>query len=492
VKRNRLVIIGLGRIGRELLKKLPRDFEITCIDLNPDLKERARRMKGEDVRFIAGDATSRLVLEDAGVEDADVVIITTTNEKVNVEVARLLKEHFNTKRIISVGVTQENVETLEGLGVEVENIYTASATGIRNRIEQRSRAAHAIGLGKNEILEVEVHPNSRLANKPIGALAPIRWRIGIIYRDGNIIMPRKDRVLKPRDRVIILGDPAVLKTVSEILTFSFQRFPLEYGSTAIAYLGGKEDEGFFRELEYLFSVFPLNKIIFMYAKKALARSGFRELINRDSFKNIEERETVLSPYNAIESLLKEEKGEHGLIVLSKDVHAESFLPASSDLRKRSFLNSLASIAVCPILLSAGTFPYEKVVVPCVEGIDVQRVMDTAFEISSSLNNELTALLVEPSRYISTEEEVRWFEEMKKNISDMALVYKSSINVPRLKGNPVKAVTGVLSEYNLMIVDTGGWKKKRWLSLMLNPDVVWYIVSRSPISTLLIPPVEESL
>jgi len=487
MKRNRLVIIGLGRIGQELLKKLPRDFEITCIDLNPELQERARKLRGDEIRFIAGDATSRLVLEDAGVEDADVVIITTTSEKVNLEAARVLKEHFTPKRVISVGVTQENVDALEGLGVEVENIYTASATGIRNRIEQRSRAAHAIGLCKNEILEVEVHPNSRLANKPIGALAPIRWRIGIIYRDGNILMPRKDRVLKPRDRVIILGDPAVLKTVSEILTFSFQRFPLEYGSTAVAYLSGKEDEVFFNELEYLFSVFPLNKIIFIHTKKAVAGAGkFREFIKGKSFKNIEERETVLSAYNAIRGVLSEERGEYGLVVLSKD------LLVSPDFRKRSFLNSLASIAACPILLSAGTFPYEKVVVPCVEGIDVQRVMDAAFEISSSLNNEITALLVEPSGYISTEEEVKGFEEMKKNVSDMALVYKSSVKVPVLKGNPVKAVAGVLKDYDLLIVDTGGWKNRRWFSLMLNPDVVWHIVNRSPISTLLIPPVEESL
>ncbi len=487
MKRNTLVIIGLGRIGQELLKKLPGDFEITCIDLNPELQERAKKLKGDEISFVAGDATSRLVLEDAGVRDADVVIITTTTEKVNVEVARLLKEHFTPKRVISVGVTQENIKALEGLGVEVENIYTAGATGIRNRIEQKSRAAHAIGLGKNEILEVEVHPNSRLANKPIGALAPIRWRIGIIYRDGNIIMPRKDRVLKPRDRVIILGDPAVLKTVSEILTFSFQRFPLEYGSTVVAYLSGREDEGFFNELEYLFSVFPLNRIIFIYAKKAAARSGsLKEFIKKDSFKNIEERETVLSPYNAIQSVLSEERGEYGLIMLSKD------LLVSPDFRKRSFLNSLASIAVCPILLSAGTFPYEKVVVPCVEGIDVQRVMDAAFEISSSLNNEITALLVEPSRYISTEEEVKGFEEMKKNISDMALVYKSSVKVPVLKGNPVKTIAGVLKDYDLLIVDTGGWKNRRWFSLMLNPDVVWHIVNRAPVSTLLIPPVEESL
>jgi hypothetical protein len=97
--------------------------------------------------------------------------------------------------------------------VEVENIFTLSGASIRNMLEQKMRTAHAIGLGKNEILEVEVYPNSKLANKPIGSLAPIRWRICIIYREENTIIPRENTVLKPKDRVIILGDPVVLKTV---------------------------------------------------------------------------------------------------------------------------------------------------------------------------------------------------------------------------------------------------------------------------------------
>jgi Trk K+ transport system NAD-binding subunit len=39
-------------------------------------------------------ATSRLVLEQAGVGEADTVAITTTTETVNLEVARVLRDHF--------------------------------------------------------------------------------------------------------------------------------------------------------------------------------------------------------------------------------------------------------------------------------------------------------------------------------------------------------------------------------------------------------------
>jgi len=203
MKKNRFIIIGLGGIGQELLKRLSKDFEITSIDLKKESEEIAKKIR-PSCRVITGDATSRLILDDAGVNDADGIIITTTDERVNIEVARILKKHFNPRRVIAVASTQKGIETLESTGVEVENIFTASATVIRNRLEQTTRTAHAIGLGKDEIMEVEIHPYSRLANRPLRTLTPIRWRIGIIYRDENIIIPSRETILKPKDRLSYL------------------------------------------------------------------------------------------------------------------------------------------------------------------------------------------------------------------------------------------------------------------------------------------------
>ncbi len=95
MKRNRFVIIGLGNIAQELLGKLSRDFEIVCIDANPELIDQAKKIRGEDISFIPGDATSRLVLEEADVDDTEAVIITTTSEKINIEVARVLSFNLN-------------------------------------------------------------------------------------------------------------------------------------------------------------------------------------------------------------------------------------------------------------------------------------------------------------------------------------------------------------------------------------------------------------
>jgi Trk K+ transport system NAD-binding subunit len=489
MKRNRFIIVGVGNVGAGLLEMLPRDIDILCIDNAPGADEKAKKIRGDGVRVIAGDATSRLVLEEAGVNDADCVIISTTKEKISLEVATLLKEHFSPKRVISVGITNSGIQKLDELGAEVQNIFTITAAGIRNLLEHKTKTAHSIGIGKNEILEVEVHPNSRLVNKPIGSVAPLRWNIGIIYRDGNIIVPKRGTVLKPKDKVVILGDPAVLKTVSEILTFNFERFPLEYGATVLAFLEGGEDERYFEELEYLFSIFPLNKIVFVYSGKAVGRSGeFARMIKRESFRTIEEQTLDLPFDGAVDRVLQEASGEYGIIAVPRGALSTGPLRTAG----KKLLKGLSVRCACPILVLQGTHPYEKIAVPAVQNIEVQRTIETALEIATSLNTGVSALLTRPSAYISTPEDVKSFESLRKTISQTSLMYKTNVETPILQGNPVTAVLAALSEYNLLLIDAGTWKKQGWMSSLLNPDVMWHIVKRSPVSTLLIPPIEESL
>jgi Trk K+ transport system NAD-binding subunit len=490
VKSTRLVVVGLGRIGAELLTRLSRDFEVTCIALNEDAEEVLAGLKRKDVKLIVGDATSRLVLEDAGANEAHAVIITTDIERVNLEVCSLLKQHFSPERVISVALTHKGMDTLEEMGVEVVNLFTAGAMGIRNMLEQRSKTAHAVGIGKDEILEVEVHPNSRLANKPMGIIDPIKWRLGIIYRDGNVIVPRPDTVIRPKDRVIILGDPTVLRTVSEIFTFSFEKFPLEYGSNMMVALTGQEEERFMEEVKYIFSAFPFEKAIVVHPP-AEKPERFEAMAEGIGARKLERREAPASVLGALESTLAEYYGEQGLVVVSGAVLGGG-VPIVSAARKKAALRSLLRLAKCPFLIARGTFPYESVAVPCLPETEVGNVLETAFEISWALSNEITALEVEPSRYIASEKEAAAFGEIKKTISDMSLMYKAKVQTRVLAGNPIRAILRESADFNLLIFDMASFAGGGWLMSLLNPDVAWSAVRNSRVSTLVIPPVEESL
>jgi hypothetical protein len=54
---------------------------------------------------------------------------------------------------------------------------------------------------------------------------------------------------------------------------------------------------------------------------------------------------------------------------------------------------------------------------------------------------------------------------------------------------VKGILSALADYNLTVNDIGGWQEKGFWQSLLQPDVPWHVVRRSPVSTLLIPPLE---
>ncbi len=482
------IIIGLGNIGIQLLRMLSKDLNLICIDSNRETLDWVKQLRGENLMTMTGDATSRLVLDQAGVSEADTVIITTTSETINIEVARILKEHFDIPRVVSVGITKKGIDELEALDVEVESIFNLSATGLRNRVEHKTKAVHGIGLGKNEILEVEVHAHSRLAHKPLAALNPKSWRLGIIYRDGNLIIPRGDTVLRAKDKVIILGEPKVLKTVADLLTFRFTHFPLEFGDTLAVYLGHGEPQQVIDEVDYLLSVFPLEKALFMADRASEdLKERLETLSTHHHLSSLHLTESgPLDRTDALRSALQERSLRPALMVVPRSSVIPALPLPHAGQRGKHLLQEFSDTFGCPLLLAAGSYPYQKVALPCLRKEGLQQAIETTLEMSASINYQIEALFVSLSRYISSSEEALQQEEMRKLITDLGVVYRSTVRPVELSGNPIRAVSSALQERHLMVMDISSWKQQNLFRAIMQPDVPWQIVQRSPISTLLIP------
>lgn len=485
-----IMIIGLGRIGLGLLSHLSRTDRVICLDSDPAARDRALRAGGAAARIVTADATSRLALEDAGVDRADTVLITTTTEKVTIEVARVLHEHFTCPRVIAVGITPSGIETLHSLNVEVENMFEAGIVGILNVLAQKSRTAHGIGLGKREIREVDVHPNSKLAGKQVRSIGSLQWRVGLIYRNGEIVVPGGDTILRPRDRVVILGQPSVMDTVSDLLTFRFQRFPLEYGPRILAGLSGTEPERFFQELAWLISAFPLTGVTFSFMKP-LPPKTCDELLRTAARLGVAGADIADSTLTHLAASPATARSTYGLVVLSGTlVHGTMMTRARGTTKKlvRRLLPSLQA----PLLIARGTFPYHDAAVACVPGIDTTHVMENTLEMATLLHNRTIALLVQPPEYISSEDDLERYATMKKNIADMSTVYRQRVTTVPLGGNPIRAILPRLPDHNLLILDGTCIGPARPLTGLLAPDVHWAILSRSTISTLLVPEAEGAL
>lgn len=485
----RCMIIGAGNIGLQLLQLLSRELKISMLDSSEEALERAREVRSDDFETYAGDATSRMFLEQSGVAKADTVIITTSSEPVNIEIARVLHEYFDVPQVLAIGITPDGIRQLAAYECEVEGIFKVSANSLRNRLEQRTKTVHGIGLGKNEILEVEVHPHSRLANKPLDSLKPRSWRAGIIYREGNIIVPGGNTVLRARDRIVILGEPNVVRTVADLLSFRFTRFPLEYGDTLVVWLTPETAETVMAELAYLLDIFPFEKALCLLSRKDEGLSAALDGLSAERHNLIFTMVTAdgSAPERFLQNAVRAAACRPGLVVVP--YHQGKGLRG---LWSKTALRALSMATAAPLLLAAGTHPYARVTVPCLDVEAMQQALETTLEMSLEIKYSIDALLVNTSPYIGDAEDEADFNAMEKAIADLSLAYKRQVKSRTLEGNPIEAIVAALEGSNLTVQCVDGWSEAGFWRGLLHPDPAWEIVRRVPLSTLLIPSIDASV
>ena len=118
------IIVGGGRVGRAIGAAFDRagvSFAIV-----EQLAERVR----PGVRYVTGDAADRDVLEEAGLAEADAILVTTHDDDVNVYLTRYCRGLRPVARIVSRARLDRNVITLYRAGADAVLSYagTGSAT----------------------------------------------------------------------------------------------------------------------------------------------------------------------------------------------------------------------------------------------------------------------------------------------------------------------------------------------------------------------------
>ena len=142
------VIIGGGRVGRAIGRTFAaEDIDFAIVE---QLPERVR----EGVRYVLGDAADRSVLEEAGIEDAGAVLITTHDDNVNVYLTRYCRGLRPDIRIVSRSRLDRNVSTLYRAGADAVLSYAdTGSAAIWNhfRGEETLLVAHGLNLFRTPI-----------------------------------------------------------------------------------------------------------------------------------------------------------------------------------------------------------------------------------------------------------------------------------------------------------------------------------------------------
>lgn len=210
------VIIGAGRLGKELAKFLAKvGHQIVVVDID---NQRCKVISSEvDALVISGDGTNITILQDAGAGKADNFVAVTNSQESNL-LACLLGKKLGAKRTFARVNDPENEEVFKSLGIDaVVNPEVAAATYLEKLIIRPSVLDLVVlGRGNAEILEINVDSASGIAGKTIQDVRSENYNVIAVFNDGELIIPTGETVLNVGDRILILTRVEALSKLEKL------------------------------------------------------------------------------------------------------------------------------------------------------------------------------------------------------------------------------------------------------------------------------------
>jgi trk system potassium uptake protein TrkA len=216
-----VIIVGGGKVGTYLAQLLlSAGHHVRLIEKREEEIARLQRELSKDV-VILGSGTDPVVLESAGIRQADVVAAVTGADENNLVVASLARFEFEVPRSIARVNNPKNAWMFtDEMGVDVA-LNQADLMG--HLIAEEMSLGDMVTLlklrkGQYSLIEEKVDPEAMAVGKAIRDL-PIPQRCGFaaLIRKGELIIPRGDTVLQPADEILAVVHASNVKDLAELL-----------------------------------------------------------------------------------------------------------------------------------------------------------------------------------------------------------------------------------------------------------------------------------
>lgn len=222
----KIIIAGAGGLGFHLAQLLVVENQaIILIDTNQEVLDYAASHL--DVMTVSGDASSIDVLEEAGVEDANLVLAVTTFETTNLMTAILAKKKGARRTIARVNnseyLRESQLHIFKDLGID--SLFSPRLLAAKEICRLINRVSFTdifeFEDGKISLVGITLDDDSPLVNTRMDELKKIESNVALrpmaILRGHQTIIPRGDVMLRKNDHVYFITSTSKIDMIEKFV-----------------------------------------------------------------------------------------------------------------------------------------------------------------------------------------------------------------------------------------------------------------------------------
>ncbi|MDI9897313.1 MULTISPECIES: potassium channel family protein [Nocardiaceae] len=203
----KVAIAGAGAVGRSIARELIRsEHNVMLLERKLDHVDQAAIPEAE---WVLADACELSLLEAAHLENYDVVIAATGDDKANLVLSLLAKTEFGVDRVVARVNDPRNEWLFDSAwGVDVA---VSTPRMLASLVEEAVSVGDLVHLmtfrkGQANLVEITLPENTPLAGKPVRKLQlPRDAALVTILRGGRVIVPQHDDPLEGGDELLFVA-----------------------------------------------------------------------------------------------------------------------------------------------------------------------------------------------------------------------------------------------------------------------------------------------
>jgi len=215
----RIAIAGAGQVGRSIARELlGNEHEVLLIDRDPSA---IKVDSVPDAEWLLADACELSSLAEASLEQCDVVVAATGDDKVNLVFSLLAKTEYGVPRTVArVNSPRNEWVFSEAWGVDVSVSTPRMLTAL---VEEAVTVGDLVRLmtfrqGQANLVELTLPLDSPVVGMRVGdVIWPQDTALVTLLREGRVIVPSQDDPLESGDELLFVANQSVEAEIRNLL-----------------------------------------------------------------------------------------------------------------------------------------------------------------------------------------------------------------------------------------------------------------------------------